>query len=58
MVESTKHRLSFDSLLALNGPSIRRILPQREVRAHRIMVIHVAHKNVAKVPLASHHDMV
>jgi hypothetical protein len=39
MVESTEHRPSFDTPLALNGPSIGRILPQREVRAYCVVIV-------------------
>jgi hypothetical protein len=58
MVESTEHRPPFNTAVALNSFSIGRILPQREVRAHCIVILHVAPENVAKVPLACHHDMV
>ncbi len=58
MVQPTKHRPHFDRPMEQNGPSIGRILPQREVRAHRIIIVDVACKDVAKVPLARHYDMI
>jgi len=58
MVEPTKHRPSFDTPMALNGPSVGRILSQPEVRAYCVIIIHVARKHVAKVPLACHHHVV
>ena len=58
VMESAEHRPSFDTPVALNGPSIRRILFQREVRTHRIVIFQVARKDVAKVLLACHHNVV
>jgi hypothetical protein len=58
MVESTEHRPRSDAPVALNGPPSRRILTQREVRAHRIVVLHVARKDMPKVLLACHYNVV
>jgi hypothetical protein len=58
MVESAEDRSHLDTPVALNGPSIQRILFQREVRTHRIVKFQVARKDVAKVLLACHHNVV
>ena len=58
MVESTEDRSHLDTPVVLNGPSIGRILPQREVRAQRVVIVQVARKDVAQVLLACHHDVV
>ena len=57
-MESAEDRSHLDTPVALNGPSIRRILFQREVRTHRIVIFQVARKDVAKVLLACHHNVV
>jgi hypothetical protein len=58
MMQSPKYGSTFDAPDALNDPSNRRILTQREMRTDRVVILHIAQEDVAKVLLACHHNMI
>src|SRR5438128_558163 len=58
MMQPAENGPRLDTPKLLNSTVNGRILAQRQVRARRVVVVHIRHQHVAQVPLAEHNDMV